>query len=409
MRTLHITRRFTELEWGGSEETIWHLCDGIQRLGHTAEVLTSKALDRCAEQTVRGVPVRRYSYFYPAFGLSKAARRQLDKKGGNLVAPRLLFDLLAAPGVDVLHAHTAKRTGGMVRAAARLRRVPYVVTLHGGALAVPQNERDELVAPLAGSWEWGKVLGAALSSRRVLPDADAVICISSEERRLLEKKYPETRVEHIPWGVNTAHFVGGDGTKWRASRSIPSGATLLVCVGRIDAQKNQLALVEALPQIRGRCGDVRVALVGPVTSPGYQTRIEQRCRQLEIEPWVSLVGGLPARSAELAGAYAAASCFVIPSRHEPFGVVVLEAWAAHRPVVAANVGGMADLVDDGRTGLLLPEPSGGAEIAQTLIPLLQSEAQLSRLADTGFEAVQAYSWDATIRRHVSLYNDVRRN
>lgn len=409
MRTLHITRRFTELEWGGSEETIWHLCDGIMRLGHTAQVLTSKALDGRAHQTVRGVPVRRFSYFYPALGLTETARRQLDKKGGNLIAPRLLVDLLTAPDVDVLHAHTAKRTGGMVRTAARLRKVPYVVTLHGGALAVPPSERDELVAPLSGSWEWGKAIGAALGSRRVLPDADAVICISNEERKLLEKKYPNTRVEHIPWGVNTSHFVGGDGTGWRASNSIPMDATLLVCVGRIDAQKNQLALVEALPQIRSTCGDVRVALVGPVTSPSYQARIEQCCRRLDIEPWVSLIGGLPARSPELAGAYAAASCFVIPSRHEPFGVVVLEAWAAHRPVVAAPVGGMADLVDNKRNGLLLRAPAGGAEIAQTLIPLLQSEAQLSRLADAGYEAVQAYSWDATIERHLSLYDDVRRN
>ncbi len=182
-----------------------------------------------------------------------------------------------------------------------------------------------------------------------------------------------------------------------------------MCVGRIDAQKNQLALVEALPQIRQQCGDVRVALVGPVTSPDYQSRIEQRRLQLDIAPWVNLVGGLPARSSDLAGAYAAADCFVIPSRHEPFGVVVLEAWAAHRPVVAANVGGMADLVDDGKTGLLLPDPAGGAEIAQTLIPLLHSESQRTRLADAGFETVQSFTWEATIRRHLSLYNDLRRN
>lgn len=243
----------------------------------------------------------------------------------------------------------------------------------------------------------------------MLPDADAVICISREEQRQLQQRHPHTRVEHIPWGVDVDHFDHGDGAAWRAERRVPETTKLLVCVGRIDAQKNQLSLVEALPEIRQQCGDVRIALVGPVTNPEYLARIETTRRALGVEPWVDLVGGLPARSSELAGAYAAADCFVIPSRHEPFGVVVLEAWAAHRPVVASAVGGMSDLVDDGDNGVLIRDPAGPAEIARALIPTLKSNRKLQSLADSGHAAVRPYTWEATIRRHLALYDELRRN
>lgn len=405
MRITHITRRFTDREWGGSEETIWNLCAGLARQGHATRVVTSTALDARRSQTLRGVEVRRHRYTYPVLGLSGRAREQLDKKGGNLVAPGILLDCLWSRA-NVLHAHTAKRTGAMVRAAARLRRIPYVVTLHGGMYTIPEGEHRDFTDPLRNTFEWGRILGAALGSHRVMADADAVICISHAERRAVEARHPGIRVEHIPWGVDCGWLQTGDGRHWRAERRIPSGTRLLLCVGRVDGQKNQLALVEALPAIREAAGDVRVALVGPTTSAQYLARIRARVEKLNVQGQVEITGALPARSPELADVYAAADLFVLPSRHEPFGVVALEAWAAGKPVIAAAVGGLADLIQPGRTGVLVQPPVEHDDLARAVIRLLADQDQRRALQESGLEEVKQYTWDNTTRRHLQLYEEL---
>ena len=405
MRVTHVTRRFTDREWGGSEETIWNLCQGLIGYGHDPRVVTSKALDKRGRQILRGIEVRRYRYIYPMLGLTGASREKLDKKGGNLIAPGVLADCLWSGG-DVLHAHTAKRTGAMVRVAARLRRIPYVITLHGGLYTIPKNERADFADPLVRTLEWGRVIGAALGSHRVLTDADAVICISQAERLAVERKHPRTRVENIPWGVDSDWLTSGNGRRWRSAHRIPDSSRVLLCVGRVDGQKNQLALVEALPAIRAAAGDVRVVLVGPTTSLEYRAQIEARIANLKIEEHVYLIGALPARSPELADAYAAADLFALPSRHEPFGVVALEAWAAAKPIIAAAVGGLADLIEQDRTGVLLSSPVESAPLAEAVIRLLGDTDRQRVLREAGLQAVTHYTWDNTTRRHIQLYEEL---
>jgi glycosyltransferase involved in cell wall biosynthesis len=407
MRVTHITRRFTDHEWGGSEETIWNLATSLMGQGHDARVVTSTALDPRSHQTLRGVDVQRHRYLYPVWGLTDTAREQLDKKGGNLVAPGILADCLWSGG-DVLHAHTTKRTGAMVRVAAKLRRIPYVVTLHGGMYTIPEDERNDFTAPLERTFEWGRVLGAALGSHRVLDDADAVIAISHAEGRAVADHHPCTRVEHIPWGVDSGWLAAGNGRRWRVERSIPEGSRILLSVGRVDGQKNQLALVEALPEIRAFAGDVRVALVGPTTSKEYLARIKARIAELELEEHVDITGALPARSTELADAYAAADLFVLPSRHEPFGVVALEAWAAGKPVVASAVGGLADLIEPDKTGVLLTPPVDPSHLAEAVVRLLGDNNHQRALREAGLSEVAEYTWNNTTRRHLQLYDELIR-
>ena len=86
------------------------------------------------EDEIEGVPIHRTAYFYPYFGLRKSARLQLDLKGGNLCSFALMHRLASHRDVNLVHLHTRKRLGGMVRTVARLRGVPYVLHLHGGII-----------------------------------------------------------------------------------------------------------------------------------------------------------------------------------------------------------------------------------------------------------------------------------
>jgi D-inositol-3-phosphate glycosyltransferase len=103
--------------------------------------------------------------------------------------------------------------------------------------------------------------------------------------------------------------------------------------------------------------------------------------------------------------YSAAQVVVVPSRYESFGLVALEAMACGTPVIASNVGGLADLVRDGRTGYLVPDGDAAA-LAAKLLPLLGDPGLRATLGAHGVATAEAYSWAAVAEQIDSLYERV---
>ena len=176
-RIIHVPRRFVAHEWGGTETVLAEMA-GEQLSGDGGRRFIRRWRSaKCGQEICRDIPVRRYGYCYPFLGLDAAERAQLDKKGGNLISLGLFRALACASGVRLYHAHTLKRMGGEVFTAARMRRKAFVVTLHGGVFDVPAAERAEMAGTQAGHLEWGKIFGLVFRSRRILEEADAVICV----------------------------------------------------------------------------------------------------------------------------------------------------------------------------------------------------------------------------------------
>jgi glycosyltransferase involved in cell wall biosynthesis len=137
----------------------------------------------------------------------------------------------------------------------------------------------------------------------------------------------------------------------------------------------------------------------------YRDLIKSEAERLGVMGAVRLVGPLPPESAALADAYAAADVFVLPSIHEPFGIVVLEAWSASRPVVASRVGGLVDLIEDGRNGLLV-DPHDPRSLADAVVRLLGDGPLAAGLAAAGRQKVEAFGWQSTASRIAEVYEAV---
>lgn len=406
MKILQVPRRFVASEWGGTETTILQTSRALRAAGHEVEIFTSLALAEQRRETFHGVPVRRFPYRYPFLGLSAEDKRDMDKKGGNLLSLSLLWALVREPGVDLLHAHTGKRVGGSVRTAARLRGIPYVVTLHGGFFEVPPGEMDQMLAPIRNRFEWGRAFGALLGARRVLEDAAAVICVGGDEYAAAQRQLPRQRVELLPNGVDCAFFATGDGPGFRAAYDIPSERRIILCVSRIDYQKNQIGLVEALAQVVAERPAAHLVLLGPVTVANYQERLLARVRALGLERHLTLIPGLRPDNPCLSGAFHAADIFCLPSLHEPFGIVILEAWAAGLPVVASRVGGIPSFTHDGQD-CLLAEPGDTDHLARQLQRLLDHPELADRLASAGRDkARRDYDWSRISARLLAIYRDL---
>ena len=402
-RIIHVPRRFVVEEWGGTETVLAELIAQQRQQGWLPEIHTSRALCRTKAETWREVPVRRYSYCYPFFGLSAAQRHQLDKKGGNLLSLPLFLSLVRAKDVRLFHAHSLKRLGGVVLTAARRQKKPFVVTLHGGVFDVPEAETSEMLAAQARTFEWGKIFGAVFRSRHLLEDADAVICVGRGEYEKARASLAHDRVFHLGNGVDAARFATGDGAAFRAAHGIPAEAVVLACYSRIDPQKDQLCLVEAFDQLAAAHPQLHLVIAGPCTVADYLVQLDRRIAASPHAARIRRLGPIASAGTALPDAYHACDVFVLPSRHEPFGIVVLEAWSAGKPVVVAEVGGLRNLVTEGIDGLFFPTGNADA-LAARLEKLLRAPALRTALGAAGRQlAGERYSWEKLAAETERIY------
>lgn len=403
---VHVPRRFVADEWGGTETVILEIARQQQRAGYETRVETSMALAKSRSELIGGVPVLRHSYCYPFLGLSRADCMAMDKKGGNLLSLPLFWSLLRTKNVRIFHAHALKRVGGTVRTAAKIRRKPFVVSLHGGVFDVPSEELADMIAPIQGKMEWGRAFGALLGSRRILDDADHVICVGQNEYDAAKKNLTHDRICYLPNGVDTTRFANGDGADFRARHGIRADQFMVLNISRIDAQKNQLLLVEAFYRVLAQHPNAVLVLIGPETQPEYAAKLRSKVTWLGLENHVRILPGMSGCSTEIVNAYHACDTFALTSRHEPFGIVVLEAWSAGKPVVVSNVGGLRALVEDGETGLKFDTHSKDTinELAAQISKLAADPALRRKLGEKGLNtALGNYDWACVNRQLENIY------
>ena len=394
MRIAHIVRRYSRTEWGGTETVVAHTVEEQLTRGHVPRVFATNAL-QAADPSVSLPPnAEVFDYAYPYWPMPAKDRLALDKKGGSPYAPRL-FRAVRAFKPDLVHIHAGGRLAVAAVKLAEELGVPSVMSLHGGAAVVPQSEIDEMLRPLKRKFPYGGLFDRLLGWRfDPLARVGAIVCISRAEEARLQALYPARRVHYVPNGVAAAPRV--------TRRDDPSTRRLL-CVSRIDYQKNQVALVEALAKLPAT---FRLTLVGPITAAWYAEKIRTRARELGVAERVTLIPGLPPGSVELEAAFSDADVFVLPSVHEPFGIVALEAMQRGLPLVSSNVGGLPDFVTDGRNGLLF-DPSDVAALASAIGRVFDEPGLAGRLIDGGFATSARFAWSHVIDDLDRVYAEVR--
>ena len=401
LKIAHVVRRYSSAEWGGTETVVCHTVAEQRKLGHEPRIFCTAALQPS------GAPpdgVSCFPYFYPYFPMPAADRLKLDKKGGSPYSPAL-FRAVWDFHPDVIHIHAGGRLACAAVKLARRLGVPCVMSLHGGAAAVPASEMAEMLKPLKGKFPYGAILDRMFGMRfDPLARVNAIICISHEEERLLKEKYPGQIVRYLSNGVDIDIACAPEKSAGALLRPhTAENPVNVLCVSRIDYQKNQLALVDLLAA-RPAC---RLTLVGPLTAQWYADKIKARVRELGVGDRFTLVPGLPPGSAELEAAFAAADVFVLPSVHEPFGIVALEAMARGIPLIASNVGGLPDFVQEGKNGMLFdPSASNGLVDAFDRLVALPPACVEQMLSDAR-ATVESYAWPNVIARLMGIYDEAR--
>jgi glycosyltransferase involved in cell wall biosynthesis len=277
---------------------------------------------------------------------------------------------------DVVHAHSAQWAAA---AAARIQErtgIPYVVTEHFSGY------REGNVFP----WQWPLI-------REGLDNASGIACVSRSLRQDLVTQglVDTTEVEIIPNPVDPMFF--------RSSHKDQSDASKfrLITVTRLVPHKQVDLLLRAVSKLPST---VVLTVVG--NGPSRRS-LEDLATALDIDDQVRFTGTLDRE--EVRAAYSNSDVFVLASRTEPFGVVLVEAMATGLPLVATRSGGPEDIVTP-NTGILVPTDDPEA-LAAAVKTLRDAPADRFRPETIRAVAVDRYSPDAFVQRSRALYEDAR--
>ena len=286
---------------------------------------------------------------------------------------------LAEFAPDLVSTHTAK-AGWIGRAACARLRLPAIYTPHGS----PAGDR---FAPLAASV-------FAIAERAAARWTRAIICVCEYERQLiLERRLARAELLHVV--LNGVRDVAPE------LRAAPGAAPVrLISVTRMEAPKDHATLIDAL----GRLGDLdwRLDLVG---DGPLEASIRARCQAAGLGGRVDFLG----YRAEPAVMLARAQVFVLSSRSEAFPRSVLEAMRAGLAVVASEVGGTAEALDNGRNGILVPRGDAQA-LAKALGGLIRDADRRRRLGTAARLDYEArFRLDPMVERTAGIYDSVLRH
>lgn len=178
----------------------------------------------------------------------------------------------------------------------------------------------------------------------------------------------------------------------RASLGLPSDGPLLGMVGRLQRWKGFHTLIEALALVHERHPDARVLVVGGPheTEPYYEHHLQALAKRLGVANRVHFSGTMPHHRIPLA--MQACDVIVHASKHEPFGIVIVEALALGKPTIASTNGGPAEIIRHNDCGLLVP-PDQPSRLCSALDDLLRDRARCCSLANQGRIRAREFSVD----------------
>lgn len=220
------------------------------------------------------------------------------------------------------------------------------------------------------------------------------IAVSRPARDFVAQHFPaEYRI--IPNGIEYARFATP-----RAPIEPPDDRLDVLFVGRLEKRKGLRYLLRAWTLVRREIPAARLFVVG-----GGGRRLESYRRWAQRQDWSDVVFTGHVSAEELVRRYQSAAVFCAPSTgQESFGIVLLEAMAAGRPLVATRIPGYAEVVTDGREGLLV-QPEDAEALAAALLRLLRDAELRRQMGARGRETAVAYDWPLVADRVLAYYHE----
>ena len=311
---------------------------------------------------------------------------------------------------DVVHCHTwYAHFGGIL--AKLLYGIPLVITVHSLEPLRPWKREQ-----IGRGYDLSKWV-----EKTAIEMADAVIAVSSSTREDILRLFDvdPAKVPVIANGIDTDEYTQTIDRSVLERFGIDAERPYVLFVGRMTRQTGLLYLLQAIEQLDAQTQVVLCA--GESDTPELQQELEDLITELgDHRPGIIWIPEMVSRPTTIA-LYSQAAVFCCPSIYEPFGIINLEAMACGTPVVGSRVGGIAEVVVDGETGLLIdanisPEmphdpldpASFSAALAEGINRLVRDPELRRRMGAAGRQRVlDNYSWHSIAEKTLALYKSLR--
>ncbi len=347
------------------------------------------------EELLKGILVKRFSYFWPA------SLQKLCYDGGiipnfkksflaKVQLPLLVFfEMMSAFFVmrterpALIHAHWMLPQGFVGVILKKMFHVPLIVTVHGSDLFPLRNP---LLLKLGGF---------------IFKNADVITVNSSATlEEVVRRGGDAQKIRRIPMGINLALFKN----RSRAKPKKYAKNKLLLSVGRLSDQKGLQYLITALPTILKKYPQAKLLIIG---EGPYKSSLENCAAVYGVDSAVEFLGALTQEG--LCQYYNFSDVFVMPSLAtksgtEGFGLSIAEAMASGCPVIGTDVGGIPDIITDRKTGLLVQQKNS-AVLAKAVIDIFDNTGIAKKMSrNAAVASRKKYGWAIIGKRFAEVYD-----
>ncbi len=368
------------LKVGGIAPHVSELSEALAKRGHEIHVFTRRG-DFDAYDRINGVYYQRVD-----FNESESIIEMMDRMSVAMYE-RFLKTQNVFGKFDIVHGHDWHPILAL-NLIKKNQEIPYILTIHSTEWG--RNGNNPGNSEISHR-EW---LGGYESSKLIVTTR----CMLDELRSVYS--IPERKISIIPNGIVSGKVRKAlDPARVKVRYGIHPLAPVVLFCGRMSYQKGPDLLVEAVPQVLREHRDVQFVFMGDGDMKSY---CESRAGELGVADACTFLGYVT--SADKQELMNACDLVCVPSRNEPFGVVVLEAWDAGKPVVATEVVSIVRNFQDGLLAYIQPE-----SIAWCINRLLKSPEEMKKLAKTGQSRIEKeFSWKRIAEQTEYVYADVLR-
>jgi glycosyltransferase involved in cell wall biosynthesis len=370
---------------GGVEEHVLQLSKGLAKRGHIVTIFTSDSSRdsriKTKVETIEGLQVFRFTTIFSLGDFGKFWPGFITK--------------LMKEDYDIIHVHSYRHLHTILAAfISKLRGIPCIITTHSPFH--PLHIRSLFSKLFVVTYDnFFKFFLDKLFSK--------VITITDTETKYF-KHLEREKIVAIPNGINKKIFRKIDSKKYQRLMmkfSISTRDKIILFVGRVHPTKGIDFIINSLR--RSKIEQLKVVIVGPIQDKKYFDKLDRMINENDLSTKVIFTDFVTEEEKLIL--YDISKIFFLPSIYEPFGIVILEAFARGKPVIAVDSDGPRFLIEHGKNGFLVKYED--IDTATRYIKLLLTNKKLYRkISKNNIEKAKQFTWNKIVEKIIKVYEEV---
>ena len=370
---------------GGSEIMAYELAKRIVKMGHNVTIHTIQKEGTKKYEQIEGIEVFRFKDIRLFPKLSKITFGKIPSIFSFSAIPSL-FKIAKKVQPAVIHSHFLADTGLAAIIVGNTLKIPVITSLLGKDIFDP-------IDPVPTKWHKNLVW--------LMQNSSKIVSCSMDQKTRAQAMGVSSEIEIIPHGVDIQRYTPQISNQVDFKKKLGVQGPIILSVQRLHSRKGLNYLIDAIPIVLESIPSTQFIIVGKGPE---KINLENKIKELGLENNVKLVGFI--MDSDLPKYYANCDIFVLHSIYEAFGIVLLEAMASEKPIISTMVGGIPEVVQNEKSGILVP-PKNATALATAIIQLLSDGKRAKEMGQYGRKLTEIqFNWEIIAKKYIEMYFDL---